>query len=116
MKELVESLERLRASEAGLRQIPALEVAERLGAVGARFADPDSDFISLLNLWRYLGEQRTAMGSSAFRRMCRREYLHYLRIREWQDLHSQLRRVARDIKLRRNESPAEADAMSSCSR
>ncbi|MEM7288602.1 MAG: ATP-dependent RNA helicase HrpA [Actinomycetota bacterium] len=77
----------------------------------ARFADPDSDFISLLNLWRYLGEQRDAMGSSAFRRMCRREYLHYLRIREWQDLHSQLRRVGRDLKLRRNESPAGADAI-----
>lgn len=87
------------------------EAREAAAQSHARFADPDSDFVSLLNLWRYLGEQRNAMGSSAFRRMCRREYLHYLRIREWQDLHSQLRRVARDIKLRRNESPAEPDAI-----
>ncbi len=51
----------------------------------ARFADEDSDFMSYLNLWRYLGEQRRALSRSAFRRMCRNEFLHYLRIREWQD-------------------------------
>ncbi len=48
----------------------------------ARFADEDSDFMSYLNLWRYLGEQRRALSRSAFRRMCRNEFLHYLRIRE----------------------------------
>ncbi|HET6967576.1 MAG TPA: ATP-dependent RNA helicase HrpA, partial [Ornithinibacter sp.] len=59
-----------------------------------RFADPGSDFIAYLNLWRYLREQQKALGSSAFRRMCRREHLHHLRVREWQDVHSQLRQVA----------------------
>ncbi len=64
-----------------------------------RFADPDSDFISYLNLWRYLREQQKARGSSQFRRMCKAEHLHHLRIREWQDVHSQLRQVARGIGL-----------------
>ena len=63
----------------------------------ARFADDDSDFVSYLNLWRYLREQRTALSGSAFRRMCRNEFLHYLRIREWQDLVGQLRSIARDL-------------------
>jgi ATP-dependent RNA helicase HrpA len=63
----------------------------------ARFADDDSDFVSYLNLWRYLREQRMALSGSAFRRMCRNEFLHYLRIREWQDLVGQLRSIARDL-------------------
>ncbi|MEV1144035.1 ATP-dependent RNA helicase HrpA [Micromonospora sp. NPDC049799] len=61
----------------------------------ARFADPESDFVALLNLWRYLREQQRELSSSAFRRMCRAEYLNYLRVREWQDIVSQLRQVLR---------------------
>lgn len=83
--------------------------AEAAAESHRRFADDDSDFVSLLNLWGYLGERRRELSSSAFRRACRREFLHYLRIREWQDLHSQLRRVAKDIGLRRNETPADHD-------
>ena len=66
----------------------------------ARFADERSDFISYLNLWRYLREQRKERSGNAFRRMCREEFLHYLRIREWQDLTGQLRSIARDIGIR----------------
>lgn len=63
----------------------------------ARFADETSDFLSYLNLWRYLREQRKTLSGSAFRRMCRDDFLHYLRIREWQDLVGQLRGIARDL-------------------
>ena len=63
----------------------------------ARFRDEHSDFVSLLNLWAYLKEQQKALSHSAFRRMCRTEYLHYLRVREWQDLHSQLRKACQDV-------------------
>ena len=66
----------------------------------ARFADESSDFMSYLNLWRYLLGQRKAMSGNAFRRMCREEFLHYLRIREWQDLTGQLRGIAAGIGLR----------------
>jgi ATP-dependent helicase HrpA len=75
----------------------------------ARFADDFSDFNSYLNLWRYLGEQRRALSGSAFRRMCREEFLHYLRIREWQDLTGQLRSIARDLGIRESDDPEPAD-------
>ncbi|GIG91739.1 ATP-dependent RNA helicase HrpA [Plantactinospora endophytica] len=61
----------------------------------ARFTDKESDFAALLNLWRYLQEQQRALSSSGFRRMCKAEYLNYLRVREWQDINSQLRQVLR---------------------
>lgn len=75
----------------------------------ARFADENSDFISYLNLWRYLGEQRKERSGNAFRRMCREEFLHYLRIREWQDLRGQLRSIARDLGIRESDDPEPAD-------
>lgn len=75
----------------------------------ARFADEHSDFISYLNLWRYLGEQRKELSGNAFRRMCREEFLHYLRIREWQDLTGQLRSIARDLGIRESEDREPAD-------
>ena len=63
----------------------------------ARFAEPGSDFLAFLHLWDYLRAQQRELSSSAFRRMCRREYLHYLRVREWQDLYGQLRQAAADL-------------------
>lgn len=73
----------------------------------ARFADEHSDFISYLNLWRYLREQRQELSGNAFRRMCREEFLHYLRIREWQDLNGQLRSIARDMGITESDEPAD---------
>ncbi|GAA1801670.1 ATP-dependent RNA helicase HrpA [Luedemannella flava] len=74
----------------------------------ARFADPESDFIALLNLWRYLVEKRKELSSNQFRRLCKNEYLNYLRVREWQDLVSQVRQVAKSLKFSLNREPAEA--------
>ncbi|WIM89081.1 ATP-dependent RNA helicase HrpA [Candidatus Mycobacterium wuenschmannii] len=74
----------------------------------ARFTDEHSDFMSYLNLWRYLREQRNTLSGSAFRRMCRNEFLHYLRIREWQDLVGQLRSIARDLGIAESDEPADA--------
>jgi ATP-dependent helicase HrpA len=62
-----------------------------------RFADDRSDFLAYRNLWVHLQEQQKALSGNAFRRMCKTEFLHYLRIREWQDLVSQLRQVARSL-------------------
>ena len=73
----------------------------------ARFADETSDFMSYLNLWGYLRGQRKELSGSAFRRMCRQEFLHYLRIREWQDLTGQLRGIAAGIGLRPGPDSAE---------
>ncbi len=76
----------------------------------ARFADEHSDFTSYLNLWRHLHEQRKELSGNAFRRMCRDDYLHYLRIREWQDLTGQLRGIARDIGIRESGDDTPADS------
>src|ERR1017187_7377451 len=70
---------------------------EAADAAHARFAEPGSDFLAFLTMWDYLRDRQRELSASAFRRMCRREYLHYLRVREWQDLHGQLRQAARDL-------------------
>ncbi|WP_443094539.1 ATP-dependent RNA helicase HrpA [Rothia koreensis] len=59
----------------------------------ARFKDETSDFSGYLLLWQYLQEKQTELSSSQFRKMCRREYINYLRVREWQDLYEQLRNL-----------------------
>ncbi len=77
----------------------------------ARFADEESDLYAWLNLWRYLGDERRSGTSSRFRRMCRTEYLNYRRIREWQDLHAQLRDVTRRMGFIPNKEPAEREVV-----
>ncbi|RST13786.1 ATP-dependent RNA helicase HrpA [Streptomyces sp. WAC05374] len=75
----------------------------------ARFKDETSDFLAFLNLWRYIREQQKALSSSAFRRMCKAEYLNYLRIREWQDIYMQLRTVAKQMGIHLNDEDAPED-------
>lgn len=76
----------------------------------ARFKDETSDFLAFLNLWRYIREQQKERGSSSFRRMCKQEYLNFLRIREWQDIYAQLRTVAKQMGLELEESSTGAAA------
>jgi ATP-dependent helicase HrpA len=78
----------------------------------ARFRDPTSDFLAFLNLWSHVRERQKELSSSAFRRMCRSEFLNYLRIREWQDIYSQLRTVARQLGIDTGDrqQPQDADA------
>ena len=72
----------------------------------ARFADPDSDFLAYLNLWNYLREQQHELTSNRFRRLCRNEFLNFLRVREWQDIYSQLKQVVGQLGLTLNTEPA----------
>ncbi|WP_168385398.1 ATP-dependent RNA helicase HrpA [Erwinia amylovora] len=71
-----------------------------------RFADKESDFIAFVNLWNWLQEQQKALSSSQFRRQCKADYLNYLRVREWQDIYTQLRQVVRELGLPVNTEPA----------
>src|SRR4051794_32640793 len=73
----------------------------------ARFADEQSDFLAYLNLWRYLREQQRALSGNQFRKRCKAEFLHYLRVREWQDLAAQLRGAAKEAGVNINREPAE---------
>ena len=77
----------------------------------ARFKHDSSDFLTVLNLWNYLRDQQKALSGSAFRRMCKSEYLHYLRVREWQDLHGQLRQICKQLKLTPSDNPAADDTV-----
>ena len=81
-----------------VRERPA-DRQEAADAMHRRLADPTSDFLTYLNLWRYLRTQQRELSGSAFRRMCRAEFLHYLRVREWFDVHAQLRQLARPLGL-----------------
>ncbi|WP_457962858.1 ATP-dependent RNA helicase HrpA [Arthrobacter sp. D1-29] len=63
----------------------------------ARFRDENSDFTGFLNLWNYLQEKQQELSSTQFRRLCRNEFINYLRVREWQDLFAQLRQLARPL-------------------
>ncbi len=76
-----------------------------------RFHVPGSDLLGWLRLWEYLGEERRARSSSRFAKMCREEFLNYRRVREWQDVHGQLRQLADELRLSLNQRPADDDAV-----
>ena len=80
----------------------------------ARFADPTSDFLSLLNLWNYIETQQSKLSSSAFRRLCKAEYLNYLRVREWQDLIKQLKSVAKPLDIIAEQPKVDPDGIHKC--
>ncbi|MBB6170559.1 ATP-dependent helicase HrpA [Nocardiopsis mwathae] len=70
----------------------------------ARFADKESDFLAYLNLWDHLQERQRALSGNRFRRLCRTEFLNYLRVREWQDIYSQLKQVAKGMDITLNSA------------
>ena len=76
-----------------------LEKREQANQLHARFHEDDSDFIALLNLYNYLETEQSRLSSSAFRRLCKKEFLNYLRIREWQDLIRQLKEIIKPLGL-----------------
>ena len=90
------------------RERPA-EKEQQADEKHSRFKDEASDFASLLHLWTYVEQQRKELTSNQFRRMCRRDFLNWRRLREWQDLRAQLRRVVKELGLRTNQKPASSD-------
>jgi ATP-dependent helicase HrpA len=72
-----------------------------------RFTQPESDFLAFTALWDYLAERQRELSGSAFRRLCRSEFLNYLRVREWQDLHGQLSALSRELGLDTKSSSSE---------
>ena len=93
-------------------QDPRERPADRAAAADhahARFADESSDFLSLLALWRYVREQQRGRSGNQFRKLCKAEFLHFLRVREWEDLVRQVRSAARGVGVRINQTPAAPD-------
>ncbi|MEO6571489.1 MAG: ATP-dependent RNA helicase HrpA, partial [Ilumatobacteraceae bacterium] len=85
------------------------ESPERAAELHRRFDVPGSDLLSTVKLWDHLRDQQRQLSGNQFRRMCRDEHLHYLRVREWRDLYSQLRQVAGQLKIRPGIDEAHPD-------
>ncbi|MGL4340224.1 MAG: ATP-dependent RNA helicase HrpA, partial [Rhodoglobus sp.] len=77
----------------------------------ARFTDPTSDFLSLLNLWNHLEDRQQQLSGNQFRREVKAEYLNYLRVREWQDVYRQLSRTAKQLGLQIGEARVDPDGI-----
>ena len=93
-----------------VRERPADQQAQADQA-HARHADESSDFLAYWNLWRYLHERRGELSVNQFRKQAKSEFLHYLRIREWQDLVGQVRQAAKGVGIRSTHTPAEPEAI-----
>jgi ATP-dependent RNA helicase HrpA len=87
------------------RERPA-ETQQQADEKHALFADPRSDFLSVLNIWRAFAEQAARLSGNQLRKWCRERFLSFVRMREWQDLHQQLSRSARELDLRPSHRPA----------
>ncbi|MDJ0663032.1 MAG: ATP-dependent RNA helicase HrpA [Acidimicrobiia bacterium] len=88
-----------------------LEKEQHADQMHARFRDDESDFLGWIRLWDYLRTERRARTSNQFRRLCREEFLSYRRVREWQDIHAQLRDISKELGLHRNRKPATPDTV-----
>jgi ATP-dependent helicase HrpA len=93
---------------------PASALAESAGSADERhaaFRDPRSDFLSLVRLWDAWQERRKHDSGSAQRRWCRENFLSFLRLREWQDVHRQLVGIVHELRMRPNEAPGDYAAV-----
>ena len=91
------------------RERPA-DAQEAADQMHARFKDPESDFLSLLKIWESFHEKMEVMTQSKLRKFCREHFLSYLRMREWRDVHTQLRQVMSDLPdYKLSKGPSEYD-------
>jgi len=74
-----------------------------------RFDDPDSDFIAFLNLWNYLEEQQSELTNSQFRKLCQKDFLAYMRLREWQDIVYQISTVCNEMGMKATSQAADGE-------
>jgi ATP-dependent helicase HrpA len=95
-------------------QDPRDQSAENRAAANQKFAlwqDGKSDFVGWVRLWQILRDQKKSLSRNQFARWCRKHYLSWMRLREWEDLYQQIREQAKALKLRFNEEPADADLL-----
>ncbi|MEL0658355.1 ATP-dependent RNA helicase HrpA [Psychromonas arctica] len=76
-----------------------------------RFQDKESDFITYVNLWNYINEQRQELTSGQFRKMCQKDFLAYMRVREWQDIYTQIKQVTDELDIKVSTEPSNFDAI-----
>ncbi len=86
-----------------------MEARDAADAAHARFHRPGSDFLAWLSLWDYAEEQRRHLSQNQWRKRCRAEFLSFVRLREWREVHGQLKQLAGELGLKENREPAEPD-------
>lgn len=82
------------------------EVQQKADQHHASYADPRSDFMTLLGIWRRFHDSAGQLSGNQLRKWCREQFLSYVRLREWQEVHSQLREAVTDLGLRANQIDA----------
>jgi ATP-dependent helicase HrpA len=94
-------------------QDPREKPADKMQQADAKhiaFRHPESDFLTLLNVWNTFGEQQKKLSNNKLRKYCTDNYLSYMRMREWHDNHSQILQVLKgDLKMHPNENDASYD-------
>ncbi len=76
-----------------------------------QWKDDNSDFLAFVNLWQGFETQRQELGSNQFRKWCHKQFLSYLRMREWRDVHHQLKLMSKELKLEFNSQGADYDSV-----
>jgi len=76
-----------------------------------RFVDEQSDFLAWVNLWNYVEEQRQDLSQNKFRKECKREFLSWMRLREWRDIHRQLRLAIKSLGIKENVEAASYESL-----
>jgi ATP-dependent helicase HrpA len=87
---------------------------EQARAAHAEFAHPESDFGGWLKLWDFLREEKSTRSSSRFRKLCKENFLNWLRVREWQDIRAQLLQATTELGWQRNNTEATLEIVHRC--
>jgi ATP-dependent helicase HrpA len=80
-----------------------LDKQQQADQTHAQYRDERSDFLSYLNLWEVMESQRRHLSRHKFRQWCRSEFLSWVRLQEWHDIHTQLRTQLHDMGFKENE-------------
>ena len=80
------------------------ELAKEADAMQRRFVNKDSDFLTLLNIWNAYHDEMEQLSQRKLRKYCVEHFLSFQRMREWRDIHNQLERILKDLRIIHKDS------------
>lgn len=80
------------------RERPA-ELAKEADEMQKRFVHKESDFLTLLNIWNAYHDEMDRLSQAKLRKFCKQHFVSYQRMREWREVHHQLERILKNLKL-----------------
>ncbi len=81
-----------------------LDKQQAADEIHATFRHEESDFLALINLWRFLEQEQKALSRRKFQQLCRQHFLSWNRVQEWRDIHTQLREQMQAMGHREGEA------------